>query len=251
MQRSGTMLVAAPPWIVSKESVERGSGGVTPSSVMRLLEQRAQVAVDRDQVARHRLDGVDAEPRARSVGLFAVQRDLAPDRALVADADAVGAERLGDDQRVGDDQALLDEPAHARVADADRLLVGDGALDDPAGPARASQGLDGDHLRGQAALHVGGAAAVDPAVAQLPAEGVRGPVVADRDDVVVAVEMDGRPVRRSRASRAGSGAAGLRRAARACPGPPRARGGPRWRSRARRAGPRSRARRSRSRRRAG
>ena len=121
-------------------------------------------------------------------------RDLAPDRALVADPHAVGAERLGDDQRVGLDQALLDQPAHAGVAHADGLLVGHRALHDRAAEADAAQCLGRDHLRRQAALHVGGAATVDPAVGQLAAEGVRGPVVADGHDVVVAVEVDGRPV---------------------------------------------------------
>ena len=66
-----------------------------------LVEQRAQLRVQVGEVARHRLHRVDAEPRRGAVRLLAVDRDLAPDRALVADPDAVRAERLGDDQRVG------------------------------------------------------------------------------------------------------------------------------------------------------
>src|SRR4029079_9960712 len=95
-----------------------------------------------------------ADARSRSVGLFAVQRDLAPDRALVADADAVRAERLGDDPRVGLDEALFAEPAHAGVAHADGLLVGDGALHDRAAEAGAAHGFGRDDLCRQAALHV-------------------------------------------------------------------------------------------------
>jgi hypothetical protein len=78
------------------------------------------------------------------------------------------------------------------VLDADGLLVGHRALDDAPAPLGPPQRLDGDHLGGQPALHVGGAAAVDPAVRDLAAERVARPVVADRDDVVVAVEVDRR-----------------------------------------------------------
>ncbi len=118
--------------------------------------------------------------------------DLGPPDTAVADADPVDVQGFRDDHMV---DAGLGEPAalgqigHPAIA-AGLLVHRPGNLDragriDPA----VHQGFDRDHGRGDPALHVAGAAAVDLAVPQHRRERVDGPALAGLDHVDVAVEM--------------------------------------------------------------
>ena len=116
----------------------------------------------------HVLDGADAEKRHAAVADAPGGGDLEPVDAAMADADAIDVERLGDDDVVGVARAqapLLGQPRDAgeaaallvdRAADLDRALQLDAGAPDRFGR---------EHRRGDARLHVAGAAAVDPPVA--------------------------------------------------------------------------------------
>ena len=89
--------------------------------------------------------------------------------------------------------ALLRQPGDAPVAAA-FLVAGRRDLDRPGrvGPER-EEGLDRHDRRGEAALHVAGAAAIDPPRLQFAAEGVPGPAEPRLHHVDMAVEMHARP----------------------------------------------------------
>ena len=131
-----------------------------------------------------------------------VRLHLEPVDAAVADADAIDAQRLGDDGEVGAvgaEPPLLRQPGDAGEAAAlfvDRAADLDAAVQLDAG---APDRLDGEQRRGDAGLHVARAASPDPAVADLAAERIDGPAVARGDDVEVAVQVDERPQRCGRA----------------------------------------------------
>ena len=122
--------------------------------------------------------------------------ELEPVDAAVAHADAVDAERLGDDDVVGAasvDAARLGEPGDAREAAA--LLVDaaahlDAALELDAGALQALHGVDGG---GNPRLHVAGAAAVETSVAHFAPEGIDGPSLSRGNDVGMPVQVHERP----------------------------------------------------------
>ena len=96
--------------------------------------------------------------------------------------------------RSRDSQPVLRQPGDAgkaaalfvhRAADLDRRRVRD---------AGAPDRLDRKHRRGNAGLHVAGAAAVQLAVEDFAAKRIARPAAAGRHHVEVAVEMDGRPL---------------------------------------------------------
>ena len=138
--------------------------------------------------------------------------DLEPQRehALRLDADLqVG--RLAGDREVAD-EAAVDEMVAAALGLLLGLLVGDDPEPDPDRVLLAHRG-EGQQHRRQRPLHVVGAAAVEPVALDPRLELVR---VAG-DDVEVAVQDDGRRVRRARPRPAAPAARGPR------PGAPRSR----------------------------
>ena len=101
-------------------------------------------------------DRVDAEVRPRAVRGAAGHLDLEPDEALVRD-DELELGRLGDDRGVG-----AHEPQHLLDPEARVLLVGDRGDDDVAARAQRARPRGRRQRRGDAGLHVVGAAAVEP-----------------------------------------------------------------------------------------
>ena len=125
---------------------------------------------------------------------LALGLDLGPPDAAMAEADAVLVERLGDDDVI---DARLREVALPRqvgdAAEAAGFLVDRAGNLDGAGKIRVDlhEGFDRDDRGGEPALHVAGAAAIDPAVADDAGEGIDGPAVAGLDHVDMRVEMHG------------------------------------------------------------
>ena len=161
----------------------------------------AQLA-DRLQHDRHLLDGVHgaavAPVRLGHLGVpgAALDRDRRRQRPA-ASHPHVERRRLGDDAGVGLD-AVADR---GQTAGARRLLVGDRVHDQVA--AQAYAGLGQRHRRerhrGNAALHVAGAAAVEVPAAHLRGVGVARPAVARlrRHHVDVPVEQQAAPAARA------------------------------------------------------
>ena len=141
--------------------------------------------------------------REAGVAAAALDVDRAEQRAAARDPDGQRA-RLGHDRRVRRERAGADE-----AAGAGRLLLAHRVDQQVAAQADAELGerLRGEDHRGDAALHVAGAAAVDQPVAALAAERVGRPGVArvGGDDVDVAVEQQG-----AAAARAGEARGELR-----------------------------------------
>ena len=115
----------------------------------------------------------------------------------------VGVAARGDDRlevgRLGDDaRRVRPRCRHAtyrRMPSAVLLLVDEGGQLAPGRRAPPpAERRHGDDARGEAALHVGAAPAVDPSVADLAAERVNGPAVADGHDVGVPEQEQARPV---------------------------------------------------------
>ena len=122
----------------------------------RPLAQRPVERVEPDEDVAHLRDRVDAEVGPRAVRGAPVRLDLEGDEALVGDADAHPG-RLGDDRRVG-----ADALQHRLRPDRRELLVDDRGDDHVAAqPAPRRLGRR-DQARRQAALHVVGAAPVEP-----------------------------------------------------------------------------------------
>src|SRR6185436_20968601 len=97
--------------------------------------------------------------------------DRAVDRAAARGPD-LEARRLGHDREVGGDAVAR----AGQAADAAGLLVGVRAHDQLAAD-RPRDGLGREHHRGDPALHVAGATAADPTVADLRVEGIVIPAV--------------------------------------------------------------------------
>ncbi len=150
------------------------------------------VAVEREHERGHLLEGVDAGLGRGAVGGAAVDADIEPHDAVVAAAHAVALAALAHHGVVGAQFAVAGDPARAQRA-VGLLVGGERHLDVEVGlHARGAQGLQGEDDAGDGALHVGGAAAVDPAVLHDGVERAAVPPLAgDRHDVVVRVEMDG------------------------------------------------------------
>ena len=128
------------------------------------------------------------------MGDAAVGLELGPPDAAVAEADPVLVQGLGDDDVV-DAREMAGRRQMGDAAVAAGLLVGGRRDLDRAGevgPER-EEGLDRDDRRGEAALHVAGAAAVDAPSIHRAAERVEGPAEAGLDHVDVAVEMHAGP----------------------------------------------------------
>ena len=130
----------------------------------RMRRARAQVAFEFAEAGEERAHlhiGVDAQFELAAVGGAARDLDLDPQVAFVGEADF---QRGG----LGDDGAIhFDAPDQVARAEAAVLFIGDGGYQEVAAQARAGihQGLGRRHARGQAALHIVGAAAVELAVA--------------------------------------------------------------------------------------
>src|SRR5690606_35749578 len=129
------------------------------------------------------------------MGDAAMGLDLAPPDAAMAETDAVDIERLGNHHVI--DAGLREEAAAGEIGNAAiaaRFLVDrSGDLDRARKPRRhLDQRFRGDDRRRDSALHVAGAAAIDPAVADGAGEGFDGPALAHFNDIDMAVEMDAR-----------------------------------------------------------
>ena len=153
------------------------------------MGERGQRLGDPDHV----LEGVDALIDVADVRLAAGGLDPQRDRAAARVPDHAAGGLGGEHRdRLGVDQAGFAEVS--RPGDAARLLVADEVQHDPAVAQQrelASRQGAVEHAH-QAALHVGGAASADPALAPLRAKLRRS---LRRDDVEVAVEVDrARPV---------------------------------------------------------
>ena len=149
------------------------------------------------QGERHRFDSpedvdrlqhrVVAEPRRRTVRGRAEDQDPQREHALGLDADVqVGG--LAGDREIAD-VAGLDQQVRRALVDLLGLLVGHAHEADPH-LVLVLEVLERAHHRGQAALHVIGAAALEPVALDARRELLR----PRRDDVVVAVEDERRPL---------------------------------------------------------
>ena len=138
-----------------------------PHKAMRCA--RTQVLFERieiDEHAAHAHVRVDAQIEAAAVGRPPLRRHLEPRKTLVRKADVEGG-RLGDDGRVRVVAGHEVLGSQARV-----LLVGDRRQQDFSAmrAPRLGQRLDCAHHRREAAFHIEGAAAVEPAVTNLARE---------------------------------------------------------------------------------
>ena len=171
----------------------------------------AAVPHRRDQFGERRCRSVDriaGELRIGDVALHALDAQLARQRAAAPVLDHVAERahrgRLADDAVV-EPNALRSEPVAERDGAVERrpFLVARDQEGDRAGGigARGDELLDRDHHRGERALHVGGAAAMQHAVAVARHERVAGPLLErpGRHDVGVAGERE--DLRRRRAPR--------------------------------------------------
>src|SRR5690606_13801713 len=152
-------------------------------ALLDLLLQFVKLVEDWD----HAVDGVDGQEVHAGVAAAANGRDRDVDGARRGQADArvLAAFQA---EHVALDVAFLRQVPDAGVA-AD-LLVGTQADDQVVlgVDAFGVHDLDGGQQRGDGALHVGRAAAVDLAVFVGSREGLVGPALFDRDDVDVCVD---------------------------------------------------------------
>ncbi len=159
-----------------------------------LGQRRIEHVLEFLQHRRHVPDGAVAEERHRAVRDAPERLDLRPPHAAVPEADAVLVQRFGDDDvlhAAGREPALLRQVRDAAIAA--RLLVRRaGNLDGPVeAGADVGKNLGRDDRGGEPALHVAGAAAIDPAVPELAPERVGGPAAARFHHIVVRVEVNG------------------------------------------------------------
>ena len=120
----------------------------------------------------------------------------------MADADALGVERLGDDDvalAIARDSARIAQPAHP--CEAATLFVGRGALFDGAcqSHANAAQRLDRVDRGSNASLLVARPPAKDATIAHFGRERISRPTGAWRDNVIVPVEVQDRAATAERA----------------------------------------------------
>ncbi|MPL95501.1 hypothetical protein SDC9_41672 [bioreactor metagenome] len=167
-------------------------------------QERIERVLDLGEHRPHVADRAVTEEGHRAMRNAPLRLDLGPPHAAVAKADPVLVQGLGDDDVVhppGREIAAFRKPGDA--AEAARFLVRRRRDLDRAGEigAGGKEGLGGDHRACEAALHVAGAAAIDPAVDQLGPERVARPAMADLDHVVMAVEMHALAGARARAPR--------------------------------------------------
>ena len=151
----------------------------------------ALVVAEPEDERGHFLQGIDAALGQRAVGRAAVDRDLKPDHAVVAAADVAAFAAFHDNGVVGPDRGVLDKPAGAKEG-VGFLVGGEGHLDiHPRRGAGGAQGAERHQEARVGTLHVGGAAAIDPAAGHLAAERAAVlPLAGNRHDVVVGVEMN-------------------------------------------------------------
>jgi hypothetical protein len=126
-------------------------------------------------------DGVDAEFGSGAVRGAAVHHHVEPDETPMGDGEFEVA-RLGDDRSI-----RLETGGDLGRAEGGVLLVGDAGDEDVAPEPLPPRAVGGDHHRRHPALHVEGAAAVEPAVAHDRIECVA-LVARRRHRVVVSVE---------------------------------------------------------------
>ena len=172
--------------------VEGGAHGFALGGDEAALGEAAGIVAEGEDERGHFFEGVDAALGQGAVGGAAVDGDFEPERAVVAAADLVEFAALHDDGVVGFDRRVFDEPAGAE--DGIGFLVGgERDLDVEArGGAGGAEGLEGEEEARDGALHVGRAAAVDPAGVDGAAERAAvSPGAGDGDDVVVGVEVEG------------------------------------------------------------
>ncbi len=141
-----------------------------------------------------RLVGALARVRVGAVGTGCQHRELDPQRPLLAEAHAERTRRLAVQERVAVHLRVVLHQIAGAIG-AERLLVrdrGQGQFAFQAVLDAAEVDVGEDRGRG-AALHVGDATTIDPAVDQLTAPRVFGPakaVVGDREHVDVAIEHE-------------------------------------------------------------
>ena len=107
----------------------REPSGTTGIAVTRLCQRGPELVAHQIEKMRHALDGVDAEIRHAAVRDAALGDHLEPVDAAVADAHAIDAERLGNDDGLGPlarETPVLRQPRDAGEAAA---LFVDGAAD--------------------------------------------------------------------------------------------------------------------------
>jgi hypothetical protein len=147
--------------------------------VRRPVGQLVGQALERREKPSHSKVGIHALLEPAAMGRASFDHDLDPHVSLVGPADSKRG-RFGDDRRVGPD------PGEEIIGpEASILFVGHRGDDEVAPERRAGSGqrLGGRHARGQASLHVVGAATVQPAVPDLAGEWLRHPGHIDRVQV--------------------------------------------------------------------
>ena len=172
--------------------VDRRAHGRALGSDKRAPGQAALVVAEGEDQRGHFFQGVDAALGQGAVGGATVDGDFEPECAVVAAANPVEFATFHDDGVVGLDGCVSDQPAGAEHGI--RFLVGgERDLDIEArSGARGADGLESEEETRDGALHVGGAAAVDPAGVDGAAERTAvSPITGDGHDVVVSVEVEG------------------------------------------------------------
>ena len=135
---------------------------------------------------RRKGDGIDADVPATAVRRPAVHHELEPGEPAMRGTNGE-ARRFGDERRAGGDTRTK-QPRHAFAA---VLLIGHGREDDLTREAAFCGTGGGGCERGEARLHVGGPATVDPSIALLGVpRRMNHPL--DADGVEVSVEEDWR-----------------------------------------------------------
>ena len=127
--------------------------------------------------------------------------ELEPPQADLGDPQAATGRLQGEDLVTGADDAAADELVGA--GHVGRLLVDGGAQHDVAGRRVVPAGQLGEEAdaEGQAGLHVAGPSPVEPSIADLAAQGVARPAVAEGDGVEVGQQHQPGPLAPSRHGR--------------------------------------------------
>ena len=153
----------------------------------------AQLFIDGLEEFGHLIHRVDAIERHAAVRDVAVHNQVEPPHAAMSEANTVGPMRLGNNHMLLARRiqiAVFGQVGHAGEASA--LFVYGGRLFDGSGQfdAGAAERFHRIQRGGDAGLHIGSAAAVEAALADLGAKRIFGPAGACGDDVEVSVEVN-------------------------------------------------------------